>query len=132
MPKVSKGPPPDELVQLRAVLASNLRAYITVKYGSDTPETTAAAEIGSATGLGKNTVLRALGKGGDDIDIRLDTLVRLALHFGAGPRDLLHDYGSSKAQKKVAKTRTTNTARDQGVASEVGRASLHGRRGRAA
>jgi hypothetical protein len=136
MPKVRKGPPPEELVRLRAALASNLRAYITVRYGSGVKETGAAEDIGRATGLGKNTVLRALGKGGDDIDIRLDTLVRLALHFDATAHDLLHDYGRPTAAKRkdVSASHKSNNerARTEGPESEGSRASLQRRRHRAA
>lgn len=124
MPKRSKRLAPEPLLRLRAALASNLRAYIAVKYGRGVTETAAAADIGEATGLGKNTVLRALGKGGDEVDIRLDTLVRLALHFGAEANDLLHDYGRANVSAMRGTSRTNqkennNKARAEGKDSDA-------------
>lgn len=126
MPKQSKRPPSRELVQLRAALALNLRAHMAAKYGRQEPQTTAAIKVGDATGLGKNTVLRALGKGADEVDIRLDTLVRLAQHFEVTPLDLLQDYSIPTAPRTRPKPRSM--ARDQSKDADVDRAEL--RRGR--
>lgn len=132
MPKLSKGPPPDELVGVREALSTNLRAYIRVKYGA-IPETSAAERVGKATGVGKNTVLRALGKGPTDADIRLDTLVRLAMHFGVAAQDLIHDHSKLAARalrhSDGSKKKNNETARDQRISSDVDRASLQRRRG---
>lgn len=128
MPRLPKGPAPEELIVLRGALASNLRAFITARYGSGTPETAAAEMVGKATGLGKNTVLRALGSTSDDVDIRLDTLVRLARHFDATALDLLRDYGKPTGSRKTGRTNQNKKAvRAEGKDSEE-RASLQRRR----
>lgn len=125
MPRLPKGPAPEELLVLRAVLASNLRAFIVAEYGSKMSETAAAETIGKATKLGKNTVLRALGSTSDDVDLRLDTLVRLARHFNATALDLLRDYGKPAAIRRDHSR--TKTARAEGMDTEK-RAALQRRR----
>lgn len=100
MPKQSKGTAPPELLKLRETLAANLRAYMVVKYGPDTADTAMAADLGSKSGVGKNTVLRALGVTPSDSDIRLDTLVRLAKNLGAAPIDLLRDHASKAPSRR--------------------------------
>jgi hypothetical protein len=128
MSKRSKRPPPESLLNLRAALASNLRAHIAAKYGK-APQTAAAEEIGQITGIGKNTVLRALGKGSEEADIRLDTLVRLAEHFQVSATDLLQDYGRPPAPRpRRAATNPNERARTEGTDSETARASLQQRR----
>lgn len=95
MAKPPKGPALPELIRLRAVLAYNLRAHMGIKYGRDAKHTTIAEQIAAKTGVGKNTVLRAIRKNTKDAesDMRLDTLVRLADHFNVDAIDLLHDHG---------------------------------------
>jgi hypothetical protein len=99
-------------------------------------ETSAAIEIGRISGVGKNTVLRALGKGMTDEreagDLRLDTLVRLANFFGIGAEDLLRDHSRPMSMRgRVITTRAHNKhndrARTEGKDAED-RASLHRRR----
>jgi hypothetical protein len=134
MARTTKGPPPEELLQLRTALAMNLRAHMAANEAvRDMPETAAAIEIGRRSGIGKNTILRALGKGkGDDEDrgdMRLDTLVKLAMFFGVAAQDLLRDHsrprmvGTSKSTSAVRKEHAR--ARTEGSNSEADRAGLH-------
>lgn len=71
-----------------------------VRYGRDAAETVIAEDIAAKIGIGKNTVLRALGKGEEGSDLRLDSLVRLANFFGASPTDLLQDYRRPRPRGK--------------------------------
>lgn len=106
MAKESKQEATNELLDLRAALASNLRAYVTVKYGPDAADTTVAEDIQRKIGVGKNTVLRALGVAKSDSDLRLDTLVKLASYFGTSASALLQDHHRS-ARKGQRKARAT-------------------------
>jgi len=127
MPRMRKGPAPKELLQARAALAANLRAHLAANHKTrDLSETAAAEAIGRATGIGKNTVLRALGSAADEVDIRLDTLVRLAIFFGISALELLRDH-SLPAVRKAPRSieRQQQPARDQRKEADVERASLH-------
>lgn len=128
MPKASKGPAPPELIQLRDSLAANLRVHMNIKH-PELSETAAAERIGKASGVGKNTVLRAIGKGTDEGDVRLDTVVKLAIYFKVNTLDLLRDYGKpTHFQQRRARTSTAR-ARPEGSVSEGSRASLQRGRG---
>lgn len=136
MPRRSKGPPSAQLVRVRAALAINLRAHIAahpVLRGLD--DTPAAEELNKLTGVGKNTILRALGrvKTDDDDskgDARLDILVALATFFGVRVEDLLRDHShSSHSRKSAAKANNKHneSARAEGKDAE-NRAPLQRRR----
>lgn len=134
MAKTPQGPLPEELLQLRAALATNLRAHLAANEKvRGLSETAAAVEIHRQTGVGKNTVLRALGKGGGDDedkgDLRLDTLVKLAVFFGVAAEDLLRDHSRPKMAVTPKTTSATRKelarARTEGSDSEAVRASLH-------
>lgn len=137
MARTPKGPAPEPLVDLRAALAVNLRAHMAANpQVRGMAETAAAIEIGRLTGIGKNTILRALGKGvsddGEKGDLRLDTLVRLAMFFGVSAQDLLLDHsspGAARTHRRRANNTKNNSARAEGSASEVERAPLQRRRG---
>lgn len=96
-------------------------------------ETAAATEIGRRSGVGKNTILRALGKGNADEketgDLRLDTLVRIANFFGVGAEDLLRDHSrphGARGRKSTswANNKHNERARTEGKEAEE-RAPLH-------
>lgn len=132
MPKQSKGTPPAELVQLRIALAVNLRACIgTHAETRGLAETAAAEKISKTSGVGKNTILRALRD--DDVaddeknDVRLDTLVKLALYFGVSPQVLLRDPFRSKTttDQTLPARKDHARARTEGATSESDRAALH-------
>jgi hypothetical protein len=127
MARTRTGPPPEELIQLRAVIATNLRAHMNITCRGMS-ETAAAAAVGKASGVGKNTVLRALRKGGDEKDLRLETLVRLANYFGISAQELLIDprISPGRAQGRVVPghRKIQETARDQRMDAEVDRAVL--------
>lgn len=126
MPKVPSGPIPDDVLSVRKALEINLRAYMRVTYPG-MAETAAASIIGKASGVGKNTVLRALNKG-DYIDIRLETMVKLAMHFGVTLYDLIHDSSSAggKSARKAARSpsKTQLTGRDERKEAEIERPPL--------
>lgn len=123
MPKMSKGPAPDELLQLRDALAANLRVHMNIKF-PELSETAAAERIGRDSGVGRNTVLRAIGKGSDDSDVRLDTVVKLAIYFKVSTLDLLRDYGKPRTVQPSRPRTGHALARAEGSLSEADRAPL--------
>lgn len=132
MAKRLKGPPPDELVQLRAALATNLRAHIAANpHMRGLPETAAAEKLGKLAGVGKNTILRTIATGADEDergDLRLDTLVKLAAFFGVSAQELLKDHSKphALASRRIARAnkKIDQQARAEGSSSEVDRAPL--------
>lgn len=127
MPKERKEPPSEALLRLRETLARNLDAHMAANAQlQGLAETAQAMKIAELTGVGKNTVLRALGKaGGDDKDrgdMRLDTLVKLADFFGTTPQQLLRDPRSRPTLDAPRRERAR--ARTEGSDSEADRAAL--------